>query len=195
MATGQASTRYCCGMRWLVPLLMVAVAGVGSTGPIRPKRLAEHPSLGATAAEREKAVRELAAMVRAGHDQASNDAMRLVIADDPKIRGPLIEALIDAELISRATAAQVPTATVLTKQLAKLLAKTKPVVVPLAKDCRVTGGTAQFATLACDASRCSGSCQHHRTRLTVTTGKRWAISDVQQGSNEDGACGHCMLLE
>lgn len=135
--------------------------------------------------------REIAALVRQGNEDAIQEARRLVITNNAKIRSPVIQALIDAGSITRATATYVPTATALTSQLKKLLRDKKVWAIPVASDCAVTGGTDRFATLTCGVSRCGHACRHETTTVIVSTGVRWRVDDLQARSNEDGACGHC----
>jgi len=81
----------------------------------------------------------------------------------------------------------------LTAQLKSLLASKKLAVVPTARDCVVVSTTSSSATLACEADSCAGACRHVTTKLTVTTGKRWTVSNVQTRNIDDGFCGCCML--
>jgi hypothetical protein len=184
-------------MRWLVVVGVVAMAGVAiADDGVRTVTLARRilDTRGTTPAERHRAADDLAQLV-AKDETARVQASFVVLTDDPKIRAPLIHALIDAEVISRATAAQVPTASTLTSQLGKLLARTKPLVVPVAKDCGLTGGTARSATIDCIASRCESGCRRVTTELRVTTGKRWSVRVVHESSSDDGSCGDCMLMQ
>jgi hypothetical protein len=183
-------------MRWLAIVGVVAMAGVAiaddGTGTFELAQLIRDTG-GTPRAERHRAADELARRT-AKDEEARQQASFVVLTDDPKVRAVLIHALIDAAVISRATAAHVPTAKTLSSQLAKLLARTKPLAVPTAKDCAVTGGTARSATIDCIASRCESSCRRVTTELRVTTGKRWSISDVHESSSDGASCGHCRVV-
>jgi hypothetical protein len=176
-------------MRWSAVVVFV-VAGAASADPIPDLRLYEKTQ-SATAATRAEAARQLAERAAAGREHAIEFAQAAAISNDPKVRGPLLDALIAVKKIDKATAALVPTASVLEKKIRQLLPKDPADELPVAKDCRLTGGTAKGATLECTAHRCDG-CDAIRRSFRVTTGVRWTIDKDQTSRRDDGSCGHCM---
>ncbi|MBA3462916.1 MAG: hypothetical protein H0T46_23370 [Deltaproteobacteria bacterium] len=177
-------------MQWRLVVAVVVVTGAAVADPVPDERLFEKIQ-SANAATRAEGARQLAKRAAAGQEHAIELAQEAAISNDPKVRGPLLDALIAAKKIDKATAALVPTASVLEKKIRQLLRKDSAENLPVAKDCRITGGTAKGATLECNARRCD-RCDAIRRSFRVTTGVRWTIDKDQSSRRDDGSCGHCM---
>lgn len=181
-------------MRRLAVLTMVVSGGFALADPVAEESLLLKIRHG-DAATRAQAAQQLGERA-AGDDQRSLEiAQGAVLSDDPRVRVPLLDALIAKRVIERASATLVPTAKVLDKRIRQLLPKEKPDQLPRAADCKVTAGTARTATIECRTSVCQGSCMRETRSFEITTGVRWKIDQVQSKRNDDGSCGECMLIE
>ncbi|MBL0212532.1 MAG: hypothetical protein IPQ07_01465 [Myxococcales bacterium] len=178
-------------MRWTAVLMLGVLAGAAMADPIATDRLLARIWDG-TPPIRAEAAKALAERVAGGDQHTIDAAAAGVISDDPAVRGPLLEALITAKIIPRASAVRVPTASVLETKLGQLLPKAAPEKVPRARQCKVVGGSARAATIECATSSCGRACKHHTHTWSVTTGVRWKIEETQSRSVDDGSCGDCL---
>jgi hypothetical protein len=181
-------------MQWGVTVLAVVgvVGGIAVADPIGEERLLEHIWKG-DAKQRASSAKALAERIDGGHAHAIELGRSAVISNDPKVRVPLLDALIGQNVIERASAAFVPTASVLERRIRQLMPKEKPDELPTARNCSVLAGTPRAVTLHCSTSQCAGACMHVTRTLEVTTGVRWKIEVVQSNRMDDGSCGDCML--
>ena len=97
-------------MRWGVTVLAV-VGGIGGLAIADP--IAEETFLAqiwkGDAKQRASGATSLAERIASGHEHAIELGRSAVISNDPKVRVPLLEALIGQNVIERASAALVPT--------------------------------------------------------------------------------------
>lgn len=181
-------------MRSWAALVMVGVAMAAHADPIGRARLLDQTREGEPA-ERAEAAERIARRISTNNVETIDLALAAVISNDPKVRAPLFDALIAAKLIERAGAAQIPTASVLEKRIRQLLPKDRPASLPLARDCAVVTATARSAQIVCRTSNCGRACIHEMRSFRITTGVRWKVEEIQNTRTEDGACGHCELVE
>jgi hypothetical protein len=181
-------------MRWTALVVLGVAAGAALADPIAEETLVLQIRAG-DAQMRAFAASMLAERVVQHRAHALDMARIAVLSDDPKVRVPLLEALVSTNAIERASAVQVPTASVLEKRIRQLLPKERPAELPLARQCTVVAGTARFATVECLTNQCRGACIHETRTLMVTTGVRWKIEEVQASRVDDGSCGDCMFVE
>ena len=181
-------------MRWGVTVLAV-VGGIGGLAIADP--IAEETFLAqiwkGDAKQRASGAKSLAERIASGHEHAIELGRSAVISNDPKVRVPLLEALIGQNVIERASAALVPTASVLERRIRQLMPKDKPDELPTAQSCSVLAGNPRGVIVHCHTSRCTGSCMHVTRTLAITTGVRWKVEVIQSSRQDDGSCGDCML--
>lgn len=172
-------------------LMLGVIAGAAMADPIATDQLLARIWEG-TPPIRAEAAKMLAERTARGDAHALDAAAAGVLSNDPAVRVPLLEVLITAKVIARASAVRVPTAKVLETKLRQLLPKATPAEIPRARQCKLVSGTARVATIECSTSRCGDACKHHTHTWSVTTGVRWKIEETQSRSVEDGSCGDCM---
>ncbi|MEO7096129.1 MAG: hypothetical protein ABI175_22900 [Polyangiales bacterium] len=181
-------------MRWAAVLVLVGLVAAAKADPIAEETLLLYIWNG-EAPLRAQSARLLAQSIGRDSPRALDIGRFAVISNDPKVRVPLLEALIKAKVIERASAVQIPTAAVLERRIRQLLPKDKPERLPLVTQCKVTGGTARSATIECSTSQCAGACLHEMRTLQITTGVRWKIEELQIKRIDDSSCGFCNLDE
>jgi hypothetical protein len=178
-------------MRRLAVLAVFVSSGLALADPIADEELLLQILHGG-ARVRADAARQLRERTARGEQRALEFTQTAVLSDDPKVRVPLLEALIATRVIERASATLVPTAKVLDRRIRQLLPKENPEGLPRAADCKVTAGDARTATIECRTSVCQSACMRETRSFEITTGVRWKIDGVQSKRMDDGSCGDCM---
>lgn len=179
-------------MRWGAVLVLVGLAAAVKADPIAEEAFLAQIRKG-DAKQRASSAKLLADRIALGRERAIELGRFAVISNDPKVRVPLLEALIGQKVIERASAVLVPTASVLERRIRQLMPKDKPDELPTAQDCSVLEGNPRAVTLQCSTSRCTGSCMHATRTMKVTTGVRWKAEVIRSSRQDDGSCGDCML--
>ena len=172
----------------LVVLVLAGLATAAGGDPIRIELLRDRTRH--TDANVRAAAAEQLAKLR-GSELAAGTMASAVISDDPTVRSILVDALVREDVIVKAGAIHVPTASVMERMLPRLYPRRSGIDLPPVTSCSLISATARSASVHCTISRCENVLRV-TLAFEITTGVRWSGAEPQRTAVRDGSCGEVM---